>query len=155
MRVDLRRPMLLACVGLLQFVAFAGPALAQIDKSQIDPAQILQSLGSDQQGSIMDRLSTDQTDQNNPGQADNSQLGQQQNERKKPPKSLEQRKAEQEQAQELNSLFPIYKGDDWVVVEVDFFLPPRQQSLQTLAALGAASSAQSLQTLAGVSPTGA
>jgi polysaccharide export outer membrane protein len=155
MRVDLRRPMLLACVGLLQFVAFAGPALAQIDKSQIDPAQILQSLGSDQQGSIMDRLSGDQTDQNNPGPADNSQLGQQQNERKKPPKSLEQRKAEQEQAQELNSLFPIYKGDDWVVVEVDFFLPPRQQSLQTLAALGAASSAQSLQTLAGVSPTGA
>ncbi len=157
MRVELRRPMLLACVGLLQFVAFAGPALAQIDKSQIDPAQILQSLGSDQQGSVMDRLSGEQTDQNNPGPVENSQFGQQQqNERKRPPKSLEQRKAEQEQAQELNSLFPIYKSDDWVVVEVDYFLPPRQQSLQTLAALGAASSAQSLQTLtAGVSPTSA
>jgi protein involved in polysaccharide export with SLBB domain len=154
MRLVLRRSTLLACVGLLQFVVCARPALAQVDKSQIDPAQILQSLGSDQQSSIMERLTGDQTDQANPGQTDSLQPGQQ-NERKRPAKSLEQRRAEQEQAQELNSLFPTYKADDWVVIEVDFFLPPRPPNLQTLSALGAASSAQSLQALTNAAPVNA
>jgi protein involved in polysaccharide export with SLBB domain len=154
MRVVAKPSALLACLvaGGFQLLGLLAAMPAAADPPAIDPTQILQSLSPEQQQSIMNRITGGQgTNPNAPGQEQQRQgMGGPQGERNRPRQSLAQRRAEQEQEEELNTLFPIYRSQDWVVVEADFFLPPRPISLQTLATLGAISSAQNL--LAGNAP---
>jgi polysaccharide biosynthesis/export protein len=143
---------LLACLvlGGFQLFAPAQRALGQSNSQGLDPSQVLRNLDPDTQEAIMNRLGGQGTDSSGMGQQQMQRQGQGQglqNERRLPPKSDAQRKHELERLLEENPLFPVLKGQDWVIVEVDYFLPPRPISLQTLASLGAASSAQNLQAL--------
>lgn len=122
--------------ALFGFWLLAGSAQAQSTSlgSSTDPFALLQGLSSSEQQAILGRitgagsLGTGTTELNNfPGARGQGSQGQMQ--------LLEQEMALRQRrlGEEQESLIPVLKGGDWVIIEIGFHLPPRQESQSTLA----------------------
>jgi polysaccharide biosynthesis/export protein len=140
MRLAVKPSTLLACLtGCLQLVVLSQSAPGQSPATQGgDPSEILRNLSPEQQELLMERFGGQRSDTSGGSEAERlrEEPGQR-IERRRRPKSIEQRKAELERDKELNPVFPILQAQDWVIIETDFFLPPRPVNLQALQNLGA------------------
>src|SRR5579872_3003801 len=135
MRSTRRGFALLAAVSLGVFAAFHGSqmARAQSATSGLDPTELLKNLRPEQQQAILERLGV--------GAGAGTSSSQRAGQTGVPPEQqTEQAQAQAQrprEGEELEPLIPVLKPDDWVIIEIDFQLPPRpispsMQALQSL-----------------------
>jgi polysaccharide export outer membrane protein len=137
----MRRPfVLLAALALVAGVLLAPlqPAHAQSDSSSSDLMDIFQNLSPEQQDTILKQLGggggAGLSGLLGGGQSAAGQTGQL-GRRGTTDEIQQQRFRPLREGEDADPLNPVLKADDWVIIEVDFHLPPRplSQSLQSLA----------------------
>jgi len=158
MRSTRRGFALLAAVSLGVFAAFHGSqmARAQSATSGLDPTELLKNLSPEQQQAILERLGV--------GAGAGTSSSQRAGQTGVPPEQqTEQAQAQAQrprEGEELEPLIPVLKPDDWVIIEIDFQLPPRpiSPSMQALQSLylpqGGLANPQALQALQAANATG-
>ena len=124
---------LLAIAGCL--LSGNAPSYGQSSTSGADQLQMLQGLSQDQRDALLNQLgqgANGSTSGSSGNRSDADRRGQDQN---NPQDTREERKrTPSEEDEEREPLLPVFKGEDWVVVEIDYVLPPRpySPSLQAL-----------------------
>jgi polysaccharide biosynthesis/export protein len=134
----------LLLLASLSFLTATAPALGQ-SSTGTDALDILKSLTPEQQNEVMGILGGNGTSIGGTGSRDRqSRTDQQQYERE----TVGRENAPTTSPQgETPPLFPVLTGDDWVIVEIDYRLPPRPVSQNLQAAYLARINPTTLQTL--------
>jgi protein involved in polysaccharide export with SLBB domain len=141
--------------GLLAFLALAASSLlspaerahGQAAVPSADPLEIFRNLTPEQQDAILRQLGGAGTT----GGAASAGERQRQIDRQRQGQETDQERALRSliQGEEVEPIIPVLKGEDWVIIEIDFQLPPRPLalSLQSLYTAQGASSLQNPQNL--------
>src|SRR4029077_19188517 len=122
---EMRRPFVLRTGFLFAFLSLFSlgeRAYGQTGMPTSDQIEIFRSLTPEQQDAILRQLGGGGTGIGGavPGQG---QTGQRQGQI--PESELERAQRSRVEGEEVEPLIPVLKGDDWVIIEIDFHLPPR------------------------------
>ena len=125
---EMRRPFVLRTGFLFAFLSLFSlgeRAYGQTGMPTSDQIEIFRSLTPEQQDAILRQLGGGGTGIGGavPGQG---QTGQRQGQI--PESELERAQRSRVEGEEVEPLIPVLKGDDWVIIEIDFHLPPRPLS---------------------------